>query len=410
MKDRILYVWFQLALGVCNRLAGEICSEFDSIADVYNCTDFSFLGESKEKYIKRLESKDTSEAFEVLKKCESMGVGLVGYYDQHYPDSLRKIKIPPAVLYYVGELRDLGSIPCVAIVGSRKMTDYGKAVTENFAYTLSQSGVCVVSGLAKGIDTAAHRGAIKAGGYTVAVLGNPIGDVYPKENLKAFETLYKRGLVVSELYPGCPRTKADFPNRNRIISALSDAVLVAEAGENSGALITARHATEQGKPLYAIPGSIGSENAGTNQLIKKGAAIATDPQDILAPLLTRYPEVSRVYVPATTEKLRSYGNARSKTEDEIIPKVRVCPLPSDKAEENSPFADLPVDSHEEARLTGDTAAMILSVLDKNKPITADEIAAKTGLPVSDVMTELTFMEIEGSVAVSVGGRYTARKF
>lgn len=410
MKDKILYVWFQLALGVCNRLAGEICSKFDGIADVYDCTDFSFLGEEKEKYIKRLENKDTSEAFEVLKKCESMGVGLVGYYDEGYPASLKKIKIPPAVLYYIGDFRDLESMPCVAIVGSRKMTDYGKSVTEHFAYTLSQSGACIVSGLAKGIDTAAHRGAIKADGYTVAVLGNPIGDVYPKENLKAFETLYKRGLVVSEMYPGCPRTKGDFPNRNRIISAISDAVLVAEAGETSGSLITARHATEQGKMLFAIPGSIGSESAGTNQLIKKGAAIATDPQDILAPLLTRYPEMSRVYQPAATEKLRSYGNGKSKPENEIIPKVRELPLPDDKTEEQSHFSDLAVSSCEADSLTGSTAEKILSVFDKNKSMTADEIVAKTGLPVSDVMTELTFMEIEGSVTVSVGGRYTARKF
>ncbi len=417
MKENILYLWFQLALGVCNRLAGEIFSKFDNITDIYNCEDFSFLGKEKEKYIKRLENKDTANAFEVLKRCEQMGVGMVGYYGELYPKSLRSIKTPPAVLYYIGELRNLNDIPCVGIVGSRNMTDYGKSVTEHFAYNLAQSGVCIVSGLAKGIDTAAHRGAIMADGYTVAVLGNPIGDIYPKENLKAFETLYKRGLVVSEMYPGCPRTRADFPNRNRIISALSDIIVVSEAGENSGALITARHGVEQGKLIFAVPGSIGAENAGTNQLIKTGTPVATDPQDVLAPLLTRYPEMSRVYVPSATAKLRAYGNAKAKIDKEIknnksiekptiveaSPRVEISEEPKVKikAVENTV---------NESLLSGDIADTILSVLNDNKPMTADEIVAKTGLPVSEVMTELTFMEIDGSVTVSVGGRYTARKF
>lgn len=421
MKENILYLWFQLAVGVCNRLAGEIFSKFGNITDIYNCDDFSFLGKEKEKYIKRLENKDTAQAFEILKRCEQMGVGMVGYYSELYPKSLRSIKTPPAVLYYIGELRNLNDIPCVGIVGSRNMTDYGKSITEHFAYNLAQSGVCIVSGLAKGIDTAAHRGAIKAGGYTVAVLGNPIGDIYPKENLKAFETLYERGLVLSEMYPGCPRTRADFPNRNRIISGLSDVILVSEAGENSGALITVRHGVEQGKMIFAVPGSIGAENAGTNQLIKTGTPVATDPQDVLAPLLTRYPEMSRVYVPSATAKLRAYGNAKTKIDKEIknskstknegiekptiaeaSPRVEISEEPKVKIKNLKNAVD-------EIRLSGDVAETILSVLNDDKPMTADEIVTKTGLAVSEVMTELTFMEIDGSVTVSVGGRYSRRE-
>lgn len=406
MKDRILYVWFQLAVGVCNRLAGEILSRFNSITEVYGCEDFSFLGKEKEKYIKRLETKDTADAFEVLKRCKNMGVGLVGYYDELFPQSLKRIKIPPAVLYYIGNFKSLDEIPCVGIVGSRKMTDYGREITESFAYTLSQSGVCIVSGLAKGVDTAAHRGAVMAEGYTVAVLGNPIGDVYPKENLKAFETLYKRGLVLSEMYPGCPRTKADFPNRNRIISGLSDAVVVTEAGESSGALITARHAVEQGKLLFAVPGSIGAENAGTNQLIKNGTAVATSPRDILSPLLTIYPEISH-YTPSATAKLRSYGNAKPQNGAKMEKISENMPHRNEKAASVAaePKSASPLT---EPALSGETAEIILSALKDNKPMTADEIVKETGLPVSDVMTELTFMEIDGSVAVSVGGRYTVR--
>ena len=253
-----------------------------------------------------------------------------------------------------------------------------------------------------------------ADGYTVAVLGNPIGDIYPKENLKAFETLYKRGLVVSEMYPGCPRTRADFPNRNRIISGLSDVILVSEAGENSGSLITARHGVEQGKMIFAVPGSIGAENAGTNHLIKTGTPVATDPQDVLAPLLTRYPEMSRVYVPSVTEKLRAYGNTKAKSDKKIKSKekpiiVEASPQVESLKEEPKVKIKNIENTADESLLSGDVAEIILSVLNNDKPMTADEIVAKTGLTASQVMTELTFMEIDGAVTVSVGGRYSRRE-
>lgn len=396
MKNTILYIWFQLAVGICNRLAGEILAKFDNILDVYNCDDFGFLGEKYEKYIKRLENKDTANAFEVLKRCENLGVRVTGYYDDLYPEALRRIKIPPAVLYSIGNFKDLNNVPCVAIVGTRKISDYGRTVAENFSYTLSKSGAYIISGLAKGIDTAAHRGAVMADGYTIAVLGNPIGDVYPKENLRAFETLYERGLVISEMYPGCPRTRGDFPNRNRIISGLSDVVVIAEAGEGSGALITARHAIEQGRLLFAVPGAIGADNAGTNQLIKTGVPAATEPQDILSPLAMQYPEVVHSYIPAVTSKLRSYGNAEK-------PKVKII------KETQTPSFDEVSPETPKNDLSGSVSEKIISELNKNKPMTADEIVAKTGLSVSEVMTELTLMEIDGSVIASVGGRYTVRR-
>ncbi len=391
MKEKILYIWFQLATGICNKVAGEVFIKFRNIVDIYNCDDFSFLGDKREKYIKRLENKDTAEAFEILKRCREMGVGVTGYYDSLYPDSLRGIDNPPAVLYSIGEFRDLNKIPCVGIVGTRNMTDYGKTIAEDFARSFAKNGIYVISGLAKGIDTAAHRGAVTAGGYTVAVLGNPIGEVYPKENLKAFETLYEKGLVISEMYPGCPRTKADFPNRNRIISGISDCVLIAEAGETSGSLITARHAVSQGRDVFAIPGAVGAANAGTNALIKQGISAATEPKDIISALVLRYPEILKYYEPENTSKLRSYGNAA------------VSPPPVIKV-----AAEEIIKEHE-PEFDGSNASKILSLLKQSNSMTADEITSKTGLPVSEVLSELTLLEIEGEVSVSVGGRYTLSK-
>lgn len=409
MNENVCYVWFQQAVGISTRLVREILLRFDSIIDVYNCNDFSFLGEKREKYIRRLETKDTSEAFEVLKRCEAVGARVTGFYSELYPKRLRTIDTPPAVLYSIGEFRDLNSIPCIAVVGTRKMSDYGKNIAERFSYVFAKSGACVVSGLAKGIDTAAHRGAVMADGYTVAVLGNPIGDIYPKENVKAFETLYKRGLVISELYPGAPRTRADFPNRNRIISGICDSVIIAEAGENSGALITARHAISQGRTVYAVPGAIGAENAGSNALIKQGVPAVTEPNDVLAPLMLAYPEAVRTYTPSVTERLSTYGTA--KAEKAQKEQKRVIPAETSEPAQKNEEPEFPQGGLETKKLsTAGRAERILAVLKGRLPLTADEIAIKTGLPINEVLAELTFMEIDGSIISAPGGRFISSRF
>ncbi len=402
MKTEVFYIWLQQSIGICNRVAYDVLSRFNSISDVYNCDDFSFLGEGKSKYADRLERKDVSSALEVLKRCNALGVRVIGYYDELYPSRLRRLDAPPIALYAIGQVKKTDDHPCIAIVGTRKMTDYGRATAEKFAYTFSKSGAYVISGLAKGVDTAAHRGAIMADGYTVAVLGNPIGEIYPKENEKAFETLYERGLVISEMYPGAPRTRADFPNRNRIISGLSDVVVVAEAGAGSGALITARYAINQGKAVFAVPGAIGAENAGTNSLIKQGVPVATEPYDVLGPLALEYPKAVHPYEPSLTENLRSYGNVINKRADT---KKSV----TDNKTEEKPIWDMPNDKKEES-LSGGNAERILDALKGKVPLTADELSARLKIPVSEVMTELTLMEIDGSVIASVGGRYISSKF
>lgn len=396
MKNELLYIWFQQQVGRCNRITKEILSHFESISEVYNCDDFSFLGEKRKKYIKKLESKDISSAFEVMKRCEKLGARVTGYYDDLYPDSLRRIDDPPAALYSIGNFKDLNAIPCVAVVGTRKMTDYGKNITEDFAYNFAKSGAAVISGLAKGIDTSAHRGAIKADGFTVAVLGTPIGDVYPAENLKAFETLYKRGLVLSELYPGATKTRADFPNRNRIISGISNAVVIAEAGEHSGALITAQHAIAQGKKLFAVPGAVGAENMGTNQLIKNGVAVATEPYDVLNQLVLEFPEFIKLYEPSMTSNLRSYGNVIKHENEE--PKEK-------EVLEIKEFNKTETICSEEDSLS----SQIKALLSKGEALTADEMVVKTGRPISEIMTELTMLEICGDIVSNAGGRFSAVK-
>lgn len=421
MRTDILYIWFQMAVGVCSASCGAVLNEFSSIEEIYKSRDFSFLGEKRKRVIKKLCDKDTGEAFEVLKRCKKLGASVVGFYDESYPVRLRSIDTPPACLYCIGSIRDLNRVPCIAVVGTRKMSDYGGTVAEDFAYSFSKSGAVVVSGLAKGIDLCAHRGAIRAGGYTVGVLGTPIGVIYPKENQKAFETLYRYGLVISELYPGCPATRADFPNRNRIISGMCDATVVAEAGDGSGSLITARHAVQQGRKLYAIPGDIGVGNHGTNGLIKQGAAVATEPYDVISDLKLEFPDGIFSYSPDLTSRLRSYGIGPEQPREESESKAADQREPLFAETEKGPGDSGEAVGGDELDADGagfDTvggAALKKQLCDKPKGIleyipvggtaSADELVRKSGLDMAQVLSELILLEIDGKVISYAGGRY-----
>lgn len=408
MSTEICYIWFQRAIGPYSRLVREILNRFESIEEVYNCEDFSFLGAKREKYIKRLETKDVTDAFEIYKRCESLGVRITGYYSDLYPKKLRSISAPPAVLYSIGEMKNFDRLPCVAMVGSRGATEKGRRITEDLACAMAREGVCIVSGLAKGVDVCAHRGAVRARGFTVAVLGTPIGEVYPKENLKAFETLYERGLVISELYPGAPRTRADFPSRNRIISGLSDAVIVTEAGEKSGALITAKHALDQDRTLYAVPGPVCDECEGSNELIKKGAIAITGPTEVLSPLRVCYPHAFKEASLRETEELKSYGNADTSVKTDVAPSEAT---ENREKKENREKTEKPCEKKDERLSDPIIAEKILAVVTSPRvAVRPEEIMMKTGLTINEVLAELTFMEIDGLVIATPGGRFAATKF
>ncbi len=206
--------------------------------------------------------------------------------DKNYPESLKHIQNPPKKLFVRGEIL-LEDKTAIAIVGARKHTSYGKQVAYDFAYTLAKSGVTIVSGLALGIDSEAHKGALDAGGRTLAVLGSGIDDnsIYPYSHKSLAERIIKNGALISEYEPGTPGLKHHFPERNRIVAGLSVGILIVEAQKRSGSLITAKLALEQGKDIFAIPGPIFSKmSEGTNKLIQQGAKLAMTPNDILEEL------------------------------------------------------------------------------------------------------------------------------
>jgi len=216
--------------------------------------------------------------------AKEKNVQIIPYTSEQYPKHLKTIYDPPLVLYVKGNILE-ADVLALAIVGARRCTYYGLSQAERFGQLLAQKGFCIVSGMARGIDAAAHRGAIKANGRTIAILGCGLGVIYPRENIELAEQIVQHGAIVSEFPMRTPPDFRNFPPRNRLISGLSLGVLVVESSLSSGSLITAQWALEQGKEVFAIPGNIDSiYSRGTHKLIKEGAKLVEDINDIIQEL------------------------------------------------------------------------------------------------------------------------------
>ncbi len=282
--------WIALNMtpGVGPRAATKLLERFGSAKAVFQARrpeleQLRIKPETIESIMKR---EFESVADDELANVKALGGDVLVLDDGSYPSLLREIPDPPITLYVQGNWQECLDLPCVAVIGSRNCSTYGQNASEMLSRDLASRGICIVSGLARGIDSAAHRGAIKAGGRTIAVLGTGLDSIYPKENTKlAAEIIDSGGAVVSQFPLGTPPLKDNFPYRNRIISGLSLGVLIVEASERSGSLITARLAMEQNREVMAVPGNITSGNSfGTNYLIKAGAKLVQQWQDVVAEL------------------------------------------------------------------------------------------------------------------------------
>lgn len=229
-----------------------------------------------------------------IEKAKSSGVRLIRFSDPDYPAALKEIDDPPCVLYSKGALDAASLTPAVAIVGTRHPTHYGLKMAETLARDLAAAGVVIVSGMARGCDTAAHKGALAAGGRTVAVLGTGVDTVYPRENKKLYDSIAETGLLISDYALGTPPLGRNFPGRNRIISGLSSGVIVIEAPLRSGSLMTARLSLDYNREVMAVPGQVTSgKSSGTNRLIKNGACLVENAQDVIDALGLSYIPAAR---------------------------------------------------------------------------------------------------------------------
>jgi DNA processing protein len=284
--------------GVGNVLGRNLIRAFGGPAEVFRARgDALRCAGVRSDIVRAIRTFDRwAEVTAKISRLEAVGGRLVTWQDESYPDALRQIYDPPLFLFVRGSLEERDAL-AVAIVGSRASSPYGRQMTAGISEGLVRAGLTIVSGLARGIDAAAHAAALAAGGRTIAVLGCGIDVVYPSEHHQLQMRIVKNGAVVSEFPPGTPPDAENFPSRNRIISGLSLGTVVVEATEKSGSLITAEHALEQGREVFAVPGPVGARSRGPHQLIRQGATLVEGAADILCEIIPHLREEPRSVSP-----------------------------------------------------------------------------------------------------------------
>ena len=331
-----------------------------------------------------------------LELIRKYGCQVVTLYDAAYPPHLKEIDTPPFVLYVRGELTPEDMLS-VSLVGSRNAKDYGRKVSYRLSYQLAQRGLTVVSGFARGVDTAAHRGALEAGGRTVAVMGNGLSVIYPAANSDLAEQIEASGALVSE-FPMAARPKPrNFPRRNRIISGLTLGTVVVEASNRSGALITARLAAEQNREVFAVPGEIFSElSTGTHKLINDGAKLINTVDDLLNEL-----------PPHVLNQIQPQSSTASVPDTEVTP-TQVPPVEKNDTKPVSPQpsaeAQAPVSAPPPPDLTPDEKAIFDAIEVPSSHI--DTLVRTTQLPISQVSSVLLMLELKGIVQQLPGKQFT----
>ena len=371
--------WIALNMtpGVGPRAAARLLERFGSAEGVYGALRselerLRLRPEAVESIALRDRHEEAERELERVRALE--GADLLVLDDGAYPQLLREIADPPITLYVRGRWAECLEAPCLGVVGSRRCSTYGQNVASMLSRDLASRGVTVVSGLARGIDAAAHRGALEAGGRTVAVLGTGLDEIYPRDHRKlAEEILEKGGALVTQFPLGTPPVAENFPYRNRIISGLSLGVLVVEAAENSGSLITARLAMEQNREVFAVPGNITSRNSfGTNYLIKgAGAKLVQQWQDVAAEFP---PDVAARLLPPETK-----GEAEDTTREAFEP------------------PDL-----------SDAERAVFALLSPDEAEHIDALAEKSGFAVSELSALLLGLEMRDAVRQLPGRCYVRR--
>ena len=380
------WVWLSECRGVSNQTRLALLRHFGSPEDVFYADAGEILlteGITREQ-VKALEDHNLDKADKILADCQRLSLRILTIQDAEYPGRLQNIYDPPCLLYVKGCLPAIDETAAVAVVGTRDCTPYGVACAEKLGYGLASGGAVVVSGLAKGIDAAASRGALRAGGVTVGVVGNGLDVHYPYESRYLYEDIAAAGALLSEYPPGTEPAGNHFPARNRIISGLSLATLVVEAPERSGALITAETALEQGRDVFAVPGPIDAPTSvGCNRLIRDGAGLVSDAWDILREYAGRVPEKLKQDEAREQPAVLGY-QARQKAEPKPVP----------------PSLDL-----NKSSLTDDQLNLLRAMSDE-EPALVDDLIEQTGIPTRRVLSALTLLEMEHMVTQHSGKRYT----
>ena len=400
------WIWLSRRKNVGPRTIRQLLEQFENaeqiwLADRKRITETGITGD-----LSSLEDKDLSDAERILNECFRKGIGILTWQDAAYPERLRNIEDPPAVLYYQGTLPAFDAEPVIAMVGTRRASAYGMMQAKMLGYQIAKMGAIVVSGGADGVDTMALKGALSAARTTVAVLGCGVDVSYPVFNRALFADIRANGCLLSEYPPGTPALAAHFPVRNRILSALSLGVVVVEAPKRSGALITAEHALEQGKDVFTIPANVGAASSeGNIQLLKDGAIPISEGWDVLKEYVHLFPGLitkqSRPVPMMLTEQEQTIAEKKpaSAVASRVKKVERIDTKGIDKEKTRS-YIDLK-EVMEGLSPDEKTAAQAL----QDGAMHVDELVEKTQLPAGRLLAALTLLELKGIVT-----RLPARRF
>ena len=358
--------------------------------------------------LEALIDRDLTEAEKILAQCTRDGIHMVTYGDEDYPRRLRNIDDPPMVLYYRGTLPNFDEKPVIGAVGTRKATPYGLNTARLLSFQMAACGALVISGGAAGIDTAAMTGSLEANTPTVAVLGCGVDIVYPRSNRQLFEKVLEKGCLISEYPPGTPPLSWHFPRRNRIISGISNGVLVIEAPERSGALITARLAFSQGRDVFVVPGNIDAAAcAGSNALLQEQALAVFSGWDVIKEYTALFPGKLRKDAPvppAPQQESASPPPAAKPAQSsaERAKKNEFDKKAIDKGE-NNPYSGI---KDKISHLTGDERAVAEALTGESCSV--DDLVVKTGIPTGKVLGILTALSLSGIARFHPGKRVSLK--
>lgn len=404
----IHWIWLATRPSLNDRQKKLVLDAFSDAEDVYCAKqeDFQQVEGLTQDEVGSLMDKNLTSAEEVLRQCIDKQIKICIFSDEVYPQRLKHIIDPPLVLYYKGNLPAMENMPVIAAVGTRGASAYGLQVAQRLGYQIAGCGGVVVSGVAKGIDAMAMQGALLAGGTVVGVLGCGVDVVYPVGNRELFADIIRCGCLISEFPPETPPYKWHFPRRNRILSGLSNGVVVIEAPQGSGALITARQALEQGRDVFSVPGNVDMLTfEGSNALLREGAIPARNGWDVIGEYEMLYPKIIHKIDAEPTKHCCADGEKMPlKLAQKIVSPGKQ--QKSDRKKEKKPIDKEVKQPYSDVKgilpSLPDTQRQIVELLTEERLV--DEIIEQTGLPAAKVSAALTVLEIKGIIRRLPGKR------
>lgn len=428
LEEHLYDLWLALTVGAPSKYNDVLMERYSSAFEVFRADseELEELG-IPERIVKRMRDMDRTALDDYAEKCRKRRVGVIVRGSKGYPERLRSIRNAPYLLFFKGRLPDFDSLICTAVVGPRKMSEYGMKMAYKIGYELGAAGTVVVSGMARGIDACAAVGTMEAGGVTVAVTGRGLDGVYPPEHELLMKKICENGAVLSEYGLGEPPISSHFPQRNRIVSGLCQGTLVVEAGQRSGAMLTANDALIEGRQIYAVPGNVGSPtSAGSNSLIKSGATVVLRASDVIRNHTLLYgdtvnidrlrsAELTSDLRPGTLEKYGVFTVESAVTPKKTVSVSHAAWQETEKKPETDPEkkAETPKNSRETGTQVNPEAIPeglmrdVYLAMEPGKRITADHLT-KLGYSAGDAVTALSMLNVLGFVEDVHGGAYVRR--